>query len=100
MTHITSDRNDPNINVPAAPGEQNRAYIVLPEEALARGYVRPLRREYVHSVCRTRTIMPLKCAETYAVNPKFYGATWCCYCRAHLPVGEFSWVDDNTVLGT
>lgn len=100
MTYTTSDRSDPNINTPSAPGEQNRAYIVLSDEDLARGRIRPLRREYVHSKCRTRTIMPLKCAETYAVNPKFYGATWCCACCKHLPVSEFNWVDDGTVLGS
>ena len=26
-------------------------------------------------------------SETYARNPKFYGATYCVFCRMHRPVG-------------
>jgi hypothetical protein len=100
MTYTTSDRDDPNINQPSAPGEQNKAYIVLSDDDLAKGYVRPVRREYIHDRCHTRTFMPVKCAETYARDPKFYSATWCCHCKDHLPVSEFRWVDDQTVLGS
>jgi hypothetical protein len=100
VTYTTSDRSDPNVDTPSGPGQQNRAYIVLPEAERLKGYVRPMRREYVHDKCRTRTIMPLACAETYARNPSYYSSTWCCACCAHLPVSQFAWVDDGSVLGT
>jgi hypothetical protein len=32
-------------------------------------------------------------SETYARDPKFYGATYCCHCRMHKPVGEFTWYE-------
>lgn len=41
--------------------------------------------------CRTRTTMGSALAETYARDPRFYGATFCCGCRTHLPVAEFVW---------
>jgi hypothetical protein len=46
--------------------------------------------------CGTVTSMPVACAETYAVNPSFYGSTFCCGCRGYHPVGErgeFVWDD-------
>lgn len=50
--------------------------------------------------CGTVTTMSLALAETYARDPKFYGATFCCGCGKHLPVGEFVWVPDGTVVGS
>lgn len=44
--------------------------------------------------CGTLTRMPASCAETYAVQPEYYGRTFCCGCGAYLPVGrdgEFVW---------
>ena len=35
--------------------------------------------------------MSLPLAETYARDPKFYGATYCIECCMHLPVSEFVW---------
>lgn len=49
--------------------------------------------------CGTRTTMGLSLAETYAREPKFYGATFCCGCNTHLPVDEFVW-DDGSVVGS
>ena len=46
--------------------------------------------------CGTVTTMSQPIAETYAREPGFYGATMCCGCQKHLPVGEdgeFVWVD-------
>jgi hypothetical protein len=46
--------------------------------------------------CRTVTTMGRALAETYAREPGFYGATMCCGCQKHLPVGasgEFTWMD-------
>lgn len=45
--------------------------------------------------CGTVTTMGQPLAETYALEPGFYGATYCCGCRIHLPVGphgEFTWM--------
>ena len=47
------------------------------------------------SACGTVTTMGLSLAETYARDPSFYGATFCCECRAHLPVGEFVWIAND-----
>lgn len=46
--------------------------------------------------CRTVTTMNQAIAETYSRDPHFYGATYCCGCRLHLPVGvhgEFTWLE-------
>ena len=48
--------------------------------------------------CRTVTTMSADIAETYAREPGFYGATYCCGCRMHLPVGvhgEFTWMTQD-----
>jgi hypothetical protein len=53
----------------------------------------------LRSGCNTVTTMSYALAETYARDPGFYGATFCAYCRKHLPVGEhgeFVWVDPAT----
>lgn len=41
--------------------------------------------------CGTETRMSAPLAETYARDPKFYGATFCVTCGKHLPVAEFVW---------
>lgn len=69
---------------------------MLSDEERAKGFVRPVRRSYQHVVCGAVTTMAQAIAETYARNPRFYGATYCCACRKHLPVGEagdFVWLD-------
>lgn len=54
--------------------------------------------------CGTVTTMSQAIAETYARSPAFYGATFCCGCGKHLPVGadgEFIWDDgSNQRVGT
>lgn len=50
--------------------------------------------------CGTVTTMAQAIAETYAHNPAFYGATFCTHCQKHLPVSEFIWIDDGTVVGS
>lgn len=45
--------------------------------------------------CGTVTTMGVALAETYARDPHFYGATYCCGCGMHLKVGhygEFTWM--------
>jgi hypothetical protein len=138
--------------VNAATG-QHRDYWVLSATERAKGFVRPVRRSYVHvgmpgpkyplrdltdeevtryaqygyvkhedypddpdSIvagrfwtaaelfqhsrgCGVVTTMGQALAETYARDPSFYGATFCCGCGKHLPVGamgEFVWVDPET----
>lgn len=50
--------------------------------------------------CGAVTIMGRELSETYARNPKFYGATYCCACKKHLPVSEFVWDADGDVVGS
>jgi len=99
---ITDDPNDPRLTHGAddASTEQAEVYLVLSEEERAKGYVRPVRRSYTHTTCGTVTRMGDALAETYAARPTFYGATWCCGCSMHLPVGEFRWDGDGQVLGS
>lgn len=82
---------------------QQQGYVVLAEEERAKGFVRPLRRTYVHEKCGTATTMGQTIAETYARNPFFYGGTFCVGCRAHFPVGqtgEFVWDGTQEKVGT
>lgn len=51
----------------------------------------------INNGCGSVTTMGQSIAETYARNPKFYGATFCVECNVHLPVGahgEFVWLDN------
>lgn len=53
--------------------------------------------------CNQFTTMGIALAETYARDPKFYSATFCCGCGKHLPVGErgeFVWKGTNKRVGT
>lgn len=82
-------------------GMQND-YVVLAEEERAKGFVRPVRRTYIHDKCGVATTMGQTLAETYARDPYFYSGTFCCGCGAHFPVGvdgEFKW-DDGSKVGT
>jgi len=79
---------------------ENECYLVLSEEERAKGFVRPVRRSYIHNICGVETTMGNALCETYARNPKFYGATYCAGCERHLPVGEFKWKEDGEILGS
>ena len=112
--------NDPRISTtdgqPAAPGMdhgkvgapqpinpatgQHGAYWVLSEEERKKGFVRPVRQSYQHSVCKGITKMGLSIAETYARDPKFYGSTFCVMCRDHFPVSEFTWDQTREIVGS
>lgn len=50
--------------------------------------------------CGSVTTMGRALSETYARNPKFYGATYCAGCNTHLPIGEFTWKEDGEILGS
>src|SRR6266702_4580042 len=102
---LTSDPNDPRLTHGAddKPVPQAEVYLVLSEEERAKGFVRPLRRAYIHSggkACGAITTMGLALCETYARDPNFYGATYCVACQMHKPVGEFTWVEDGEVVGS
>lgn len=82
---------------------QQKAYVVLSAEERAKGFVRPVRRSYVHEKCGVVTTMGQALAETYARDPYFYNGTFCCGCGTHFPVGEdgqFVWDGTNEKVGT
>lgn len=82
------------------PSGMQKAYVVLSAEERAKGFVRPVRRTYVHDKCGVATTMGLALSETYARDPNFYNGTFCCGCGAHFPVGpdgEFKWDDGERV---
>lgn len=74
---------------------QHQSYWILTEEERSKGFVRPVRRSYVHLKCGTETKMAHEIAETYARDPSYYGSTFCVYCRTHLPVEGFVWADSR-----
>lgn len=103
MSPVTDDPSDPRLTHgvdDGTPGPQNELYLVLPEDERAKGFVRPLRRSYTHAVCRVSTRMGLALCETYARDPKFYGATYCVGCQQHCRVDEFTWDEDGMVVGS
>lgn len=119
---LTDDRNDPRLGRGIGGEGMNEAYLVLSDEERAKGFVRPVRRSYVHRFmldgspvptvltslegvggCGALTTMAQAIAETYARDPGFYGATYCVGCRTHLPVGadgEFYWDGTDEKVGT
>lgn len=50
--------------------------------------------------CGSVTTMGRAISETYARDPKFYGATYCCGCCRHLSVDEFLWYGTNEKVGS
>lgn len=83
---------------------QQKDYVVLSPEERAKGFVRLVRRTYIHVTCGEETSMSQSIAETYAREPKFYSGTFCVACGKHFPVGEhgqFVWKDaPNEKVGT
>lgn len=60
-------------------------------------------QKQLNSGCGTTTTMGLALSETYARDPSYYGATFCCTCGAHYPVGEhgeFVWEGTDERVGT
>lgn len=103
----TPAENPENASVPTnqqLPDGQYADHWVLCAAERAKGYVRPVRRSYIHQVCGVRTIMPQACAETYAREPSYYGSTFCCACQGYFSVGslgQFVWDDgSNEKVGT
>jgi hypothetical protein len=112
VARLTTDRKDPGLGYGSndEPVPQNEAYLVMPwvlNDAVGEPYpgkkaerVRPFRASYRHVECGGVTTMSSPIAETYAINPKFYGATYCVGCHKHRPVGEFTWTADGEVVGS
>lgn len=57
-------------------------------------------KDQLQSGCGTVTRMSKAIAETYARDPKFYGQTFCCGCRKHLPLEEFIWDGTEEKVGS
>jgi len=94
--------SEADLTIDPATGQQ-RDYIVLSAEERAKGFVRPVRKRYVHEKCGGLTVMTQALAETYARQPTFYSGTFCCHCREHFPVGaegEFVWDGTAEKVGT
>jgi hypothetical protein len=92
---VPADHSHTAIN--PATGMQ-RDYVVLSPEERAKGFVKPVRRSYVHTKGKcggVETTMGISIAETYARNPRFYSGTFCVSCRAHFPLNEFNWDPDG-----
>lgn len=79
---------------------QQRGYVVLSQEERAKGFVRPVRRSYVHQLCGTVTTMGQALAETYARDPSFYSGTFCAGCRSHFPLEQFVWHGTEETVGS
>lgn len=82
-------------------------YVVLSDEERAKGFVRPVRTQYVHAKelggCGAVTWMNQAIAETYASQPDYYTGTYCGNCRGHFPVGpsgQFYWDGTTERVGT
>ena len=114
---VTDDHRDLKAN------GQQKGYVVLTPEERAKGFVRPVRKSYLHvgkdpvmkvvaktgyailitpggDACGTSTEMNQDIAETYARDPNFYGSTFCCSCKIHLPLNEFVWEGTNEQVGS
>lgn len=75
-------------------------YVVLSDEERAKGFVRPLRKAYLHKPCGAVTTMGLAIAQTYARDPSFYTGTFCAHCKKHYPLEQFVWQGTNVQVGT
>lgn len=97
---LTTDPNDQCLKDGQKETGQNECYLVLSEEERAKGFIRPVRNSYIHKKCGGVTTMGSALSETYARNPKFYGATYCTGCKTHLPVSEFLWDGTDQEVGS
>lgn len=123
MADLVTDPTDPRLGhgSDSEPVPQNEAYLVLSKKERKAGFVRPVRRSYVHQFmldgspvplvltnrdlhnlggCGAKTTMSLEIAETYARDPKFYGSTYCVGCSRHLSVAAFTWDGSSEQVGS
>ncbi len=101
---LTTDRTNPCLQS-IRPDGQQECYLVLSNEERARGFIRPVRRSYVHAACGVATRMGHALCETFARDPKFYSGTFCVGCGKHFPLIDadgkpaFHW-DDGEAVGS
>jgi hypothetical protein len=76
------------------------AYVVLSAAEREKGFVRPVRRTYIHETCGVATSMMQSIAETYARDPTFYTGTFCAFCRNHFPLKQFVWEGTEEQVGS
>lgn len=81
---------------PTGPGTMGHAETCPRRHGLGRFWT----KADLESGCGVLTTMGQAIAETYARDPKFYGATFCTGCRKHLPVEEFVWDGTDARLGS
>lgn len=72
----------------------------LTSDQLAKGFIRPIKRWYMHNVCGTITSMSNEQAEKFARVPQAFRDTYCVQCQENRPVDEFIWVDDGSQVGS
>jgi hypothetical protein len=89
----------------AANGARYAKYETYPESEspLVGRYWMQEQLDSIGKGCGTVTTMGQALAETYAREPGFYGATYCCGCMMHRPVGddgEFVWDGTTERVGT
>ena len=91
---ITTDPTHPGLRELQS-NKQQVAYLVLPDEEIQLGLIRPLRLSYQHVVCDTVTQMGLTIAQTFARQPSFYSSTFCAACKGHFPLTIYD--DSGTI---
>lgn len=91
---LTTDPTHPGLRE-LQPNMQQVAYLVMPDDEIDLGFVRPLRRSYKHLACDAVTQMGLAIAETFARRPCFYSDTFCARCRRHFPLKVY---DDSRMI--
>lgn len=85
---VKEDRKD--LDTTLLPDGQQKDYLVLPEAKTPEEYRRPIRKAYRHE----------KCGNVTTMGDRLAGATFCCACGEHFPVGvegEFVWLDGTKV---
>jgi hypothetical protein len=85
---ITTDPTHPGLSELQS-NRQQVAYLVLPDEEIELGLIRPLRLSYQHVACGTVTRVGLAIAQTFARQPSFYTRTFCVACRGHFPLKTY-----------
>lgn len=100
---------------------QQKEYVILSADERAKGFVRPVRRTYIHvgvlpegkqrqypitredvygDACGHRTTCSPAIADTYARDPEFYSGTFCVSCSKHFPLNEFVWEGTTEQVGS
>lgn len=100
---LTSDPDSPELHIIDPTTGQQMSYLILTDDEIAKGFVRPVRTSYRHLKCGAVTSMGMKLAETYARDPSFYSGTFCAACGNHFrvgPEGEFVWDGTEEKVGT